>query len=71
MAGNNTGLKASVAVIAGLIVIVAGWALWNSRALASSGREIATNTANISNVQEDIKEMKGDVKELLRRTPER
>jgi len=62
---NNTTIRVIVATILGLVVMIAGWVMILNSAQAANGRQIATNTANITNVEGDIGEIKIDLRRVL------
>jgi len=62
---NNTTIRVIVATILGLVVLIAGWVMILNSAQAANGRQIATNTANIGNVEDNISEIKIDLRRVL------
>lgn len=66
MPSQQSGLvfKAIVAAILALVVLVAGWTMILNGTVGENGKDIATNTANISNMKDDVREIKLDQREI-------
>ena len=62
---NSVILKAIMAAVMALVVLLAGWTMMLNSTQGEDGKDIATNTADISNVKDDIREIKTDQRRIL------